>query len=100
MQISCGGQGSAAVALFQEAFPELQPTEPWAVTEGTLQVIQQHGEGMAVPVLLIATGSTKETQTATARTAYPGGPVREVVLEVTMVVCLPAPHSELLLPGR
>ena len=100
MQVPCGGQGPAAVALCQKVFPALQPTKPQAVTEGTLQVIQQHSEGMAIPVLLIATGSTKEAQTATARTTWPGGPVHEVVLEVALVVCLPAPHSELPLPGR
>ena len=41
---------------------------------------------MAAPFLLIATGSAKEAQTATAGTAKPGGPVREVVLEVAMVI--------------
>ena len=88
------------MALCQKVFPALQPTVPWAVTEGTLQVIQQHSEGMTIPVLLIATGSTKEAQTTTARTTKPGGPVREVVLEVAMVVCLPTPRGELLLPDR
>ena len=96
----CGGQDPAAVALCQKVLPALQATIPRVVTNGTLQVIQQHGEGMTVPNLLIATGSTKEAQTTTARTIKPGEPVHEVVLEVAMVICLPTPCNELPLPDR
>ena len=78
----------------------LQPIEPWAGTEGTLQVIQQHGEGMAIPVPLDAADITKEAQPPTAKTTKPGGPVCEEVLEVAMVIYLPAPHSKLPLSNR
>ena len=74
--------------------------EPRAGTEGTLQVVQQHAEGMAIPVPLTATDSMKEAQAAAAQTAEPGGPVREVEFEVAMIICSPAPYSELPLPDR
>ena len=80
--------------------PTLQPIEPRAGTEGTLQVVQQHAEGMAIPVPLTATDSMKDSQVVATRTAEAGGPVREVEFEVAIVICLPAPFSELPLPDR
>ena len=64
----CGGQGPAAVAFRQKVLPVLQPIEPRAGAEGTLQVVQQRGEGMAIPVPLTAADSTNEAHTTTART--------------------------------
>ena len=88
------------MALRQKLLLTLQPIEPWAGSEGTLQVIQQYGEGMAIPVPLTAADSTKEAQTPTARTTKPGGPVCEEVLEIAMVIYLPASCSKLPLSDR